>query len=49
MQQLMALRPQSAFALKAAVMALGTPGVTGTLTIEIPKSPKDYPDLTFTT
>lgn len=46
---LMALRPQSAFALKAAVMALETPGVEGTLTIKINRSPKDWPDLTFTT
>lgn len=46
---LMALRPQSAFALKAAVLALQTPGVEGTLTIKINKSPKDWPDLTFTT
>lgn len=46
---LMSLRPQSAFALRAAIMALETPGVEGTLTIKINKSPKDWPDLTFTT
>lgn len=45
----MSLRPQSAFALKAAVLALQTPGVEATLTIKINKSPKDWPDLTFTT
>ena len=48
-EALMALRPQSAFALKAAVMALQTPGVEGSLEIKINKSPKDWPDLTFTT
>lgn len=30
-------------------MALETPGVDGTLTIKIPKNPKDYPDLHFQT
>lgn len=30
-------------------MALQTPGVEATLTININKSPKDWPDLTFTT
>lgn len=30
-------------------MALQTPGVEATLEIKIHKSPKDWPDLTFTT
>lgn len=47
--RLMSLQTQSAFALKTAVMALETPGVRGTLVIEIPSSPKDYPELTFRT
>lgn len=36
-------------ALKMALLALETPGGEGVLTITIPKNPKDYPDLSFTT
>lgn len=47
--KLMHLGPQSKMALKMALLALDTPGGEGTLTIKIPKNPKDYPDLSFTT
>lgn len=32
-----------------ALLALETPGGEGRLTITIPKNPKDFPDLEFTT
>lgn len=45
----MHLGPQSKMALKMALLALETPGGEGTLTIKIPKNPKDFPDLDFST
>lgn len=47
--KLMHLGPQSKMALKMALLALETPGGEGTLTIKIPKNPKDFPDLDFST
>lgn len=44
-----ALGPTSEFALRAAVMALQTKGVSGKLTVIIPPNPKDFPDLRFET
>lgn len=49
MERLLALGPQSAFALRTAVMAMETPGVEAELTIKIPKNPKDYLDITIKT
>lgn len=36
-------------ALKMALLALRTEGGEGELVIKIPKNPKDFPDLRFTT
>jgi hypothetical protein len=47
--KLMHLGPQSRMALKMALLTLETQGGEGVLTITIPKNPKDFPDLSFTT
>lgn len=36
-------------ALKMALLAFDTPGGEGVLTVKIPKNPKDYADLSFST
>jgi hypothetical protein len=37
--------PQSAFALRAGLMALSTSGVGASVTINIPRNPKDFLDV----
>lgn len=47
--KLLHLGPQSRMALKMTLLALDTEGGSGTLTIKVPKNPKDYPELSFST